>query len=256
MAAVANRLKARLLAGEVTHGLWVTLGSAAAAELAGWCGFDWCLIDGEHAPNNLAGTQAQLQALAGTPAEAMVRVPVNEAWVIKQALDLGAQSVMVPMVNTADDAAGAVAAVRYPPRGIRGIGGVVSRAGRWGAVEDYTATADSEIFLMVQAESAAAVDNIDAIAATEGVDCVFVGPSDLAADMGLFGQPQHPDYLAAVERLIARTRAAGKIAGILSFDPASWPLYREMGAQLIAVGAESFEMRARLQELAASTRKF
>lgn len=254
MAAVPNRLKARLQAGEVTHGLWVTLGSPAAAELAGWCGFDWCLVDSEHGPNGLSGIQAQLQALAGTPSEAMVRVPVNEAWVIKQALDLGAQSVMVPMVNTAEDAARAVSAVRYPPGGIRGIGGVVARAGRWGAVPDYTATADPEILLMVQAESAAAVQNIDAIAATDGVDCVFIGPSDLAADLGLFGQPQHPDLVAAVERIITRTRAAGKIAGILSFDPASWPVYREMGAQLIAVGAESFELRARLQELATRAR--
>lgn len=255
MPAPENRLRTRLLAGEDTVGLWLTLGSPAAAELAGGCGFDWCLIDAEHGPNGLSDIQTQLQVLAGTPAEAIVRVPVNVPWVIKQVLDTGAQSVMVPMVGTGDEARTAAAAVRYPPAGVRGIGGVVARSGRWGAIPDYTRTADAQILLIVQAESASAVEEIDAIAATDGVDAVFVGPADLAADMGFPGQGDHPRVLAAIERLIARTRAAGKVAGILTFDPAAWPRYRDMGARMIAVGAESFEMRRALADLAARARE-
>lgn len=250
-----NALKARLQAGESTVGLWLTLGSAAVAELAGWCGFDWCLIDGEHGPNSLPGIQAQLQALAGTPTAALVRVPVNEAWVIKQVLDLGVESLIVPMVHDAADAARAVAAVRYPPDGIRGIGATVARAGRWGARADYLQTANARMLLVVQAESARAIENADDIAATDGVDAVFIGPSDLAADMGLPGQLDHPKVAAAIDHVIARTRAAGKIAGILTFDPAAWPRHRAAGVQLIAVGAESFELRARLASLAQAARQ-
>lgn len=251
MAAPINQLKARLQAGDVTTGLWLTLGHAAASEIAGWAGFDWCVIDGEHAPNTLPSIQAQLQALAGTPAQAIVRVPVAEDWVIKQALDLGVQTLIVPMIHDAEVAARAGAAARYPPAGVRGLGASMSRAGRWGGLDGYPATANDQICLIVQAESARAVADIDAIAATPGVDGIFIGPSDLAADIGHLGNPGHPDVQTAIDHVIARVRAAGKVVGILTFDPETFAPYAAKGVQMLAVGAESHSLARALNALAA-----
>jgi len=254
MPAPDNTLKSRLLAGDTTFGLWLSLGSAAAAEIAGRAGFDWCLIDCEHGSNTLPSLQAQLQALAATGCPALARVPVNAPWVIKQAMDAGVQSIIVPMVHDAADAALAAAAMRYPPTGVRGLGAGVSRGGGWGAFTDYAVTADAQALCLVQAESAASVANIDAIAGTPGVDGVFIGPSDLAADMGLIGQSGHPQVLAAIDHIIARTRAAGKVAGIMSFDPAAFADLIARGATLLGVGAESTTLMRALTDLAAQGR--
>jgi 4-hydroxy-2-oxoheptanedioate aldolase len=219
------------------------------AEIAGRAGFDWCVIDMEHAPATLPLVQAQLQALAGTPAAPVVRVPVGDEWVLKQVLDLGAQSVIVPMVHDAASAARAVAAVRYPPYGRRGMGAALSRAGGWGATADYVASADAEICLIVQAESAQALHNIDAIATTDGVDVVFIGPADLAADMGHGGETDHPAVVAAVDRIVERTRAAGKAAGIITFDPKLIARYAAKGFAMIGVGADCIALRLGLESL-------
>jgi len=250
MPAPVNTLKSRLVRGEATAGLWLSLASPAAAEIAGAAGFDWCLIDCEHAPNSLASLQAQLQALAATGCPALVRVPVNEPWVIKQVMDAGVQSILVPMVHDAAGAAAAAAAMRYPPEGVRGLGASVSRAGRWGALADYAVTANAQALCLVQAESAAAVANIDAIAATPGVDGVFIGPADLAADMGQLGQPDHPAVLQIIDHVLARTRAAGKIAGIMSYDPSRFGDWFGRGATMLGLGAEGSVLVTALAALA------
>jgi 4-hydroxy-2-oxoheptanedioate aldolase len=255
MAAPVNALRERLRGGGATVGLWLTLASAAAAEIAGGAGFDWCLVDGEHGPNTAQTMQAQLQALAAAGCPAALRVPVNEDRVIKQALDLGVQTLVIPMVHDACAALRAARAMRYPPDGVRGLGAGIARAARWGAIADYATTANDQVMCLVQAESAAAVANIDAIAATPGVDGVFIGPSDLAADMGLTGQPGHPQVQQAVAHLIARTRAAGKVAGIMATDAAAWPGLAAQGATMIAVGAESTVMQRALATLAQQARK-
>jgi len=254
MPAPVNALKQRLLRGDTTVGLWLTLASPAAAEIAGGAGFDWCLVDGEHAPNTAQTLQAQLQALAATGCPALIRVPVNAAWVIKQAMDLGCASILVPLVHDAADAARAAAACRYPPDGLRGLGASVSRAGRWGAILDYAATANDQTLCLVQAESAAATANIDAIAATPGVDGVFIGPADLAADMGLIGQPDHPRVQAAIAHIAARTRAAGKVAGIMSFEPGAFAGLLAQGFTMLATGAESTALTRALTDLARAAR--
>lgn len=254
MPAPRNPIKAALARGERLDGLWLTLVSPAVAEIAGQAGFDWCVIDMEHAPATLPLVQAQLQALAGTRAAPVVRVPVGEDWVLKQVLDLGAQSVIVPMVGTADAASRAVAAVRYPPHGRRGMGAALARAGAWGATADYAATADDQICLIVQAESAEALANIDAIAGTEGVDVVFIGPADLAADMGHGGRPDHPEVVAAIDHIVARTRAAGKAAGIITFDPALIARYAAQGIGMLGLGADCTALRLGLEALAATAR--
>ena len=182
-------------------GMWVCSGSTTAAEICAGSGLDWLLIDGEHAPLSLASIQEQLRAVAAYPATPVVRVPVNDRVLIKQYLDLGAQNLLVPMVDTAEAAAEAVRATRYPPEGVRGVGSALARGARWNRVERYLQRADDELVsLFVQIESATAVKDAKAIAATSGVDGIFIGPSDLAASMGLIGQQGHPEVVDAVPR--------------------------------------------------------
>lgn len=249
-----NRLKAALARGEVQTGLWLTLADAGVAEIAGSAGFDWCLIDGEHGPNTPTTVQAQLQTLEAAGCPAVVRVAANDAVLLKQALDLGAQTVLVPMVDTAEEAAAAVAACRYPPRGVRGVGAMVARASRWGAVADYATAADAEICVMVQVESRHAVDNVAAIAAVEGVDGVFVGPADLSADMGHLGAPGHPEVRRAIEGALGVIRRAGKAPGIVAFDMQEVMDFARLGARFLGVGADAAALAATLRQLAGNAR--
>lgn len=219
-------------------GMWVCSGSPTVAEVAAGSGLDWLLVDMEHSPNDLALVQAQLQAIAGYPVAAVVRVPTNDAVVIKQVLDTGAQNLVVPMVSTADEAAAAVAAVRYPPRGVRGIGSALARSGRWNRVPNYLADADRYVSLTVQVETVRGVQNAGDIAAVDGVDAVFVGPSDLSASMGLIGQQTHSDVVAAVARTVDAVHAAGKPVGVNAFDPTAAQAYVDQGANFIVVGAD------------------
>jgi 4-hydroxy-2-oxoheptanedioate aldolase len=246
-----NTLKNALNAGLVQRGIWLTSGTGILAELAGNAGFDWCLIDGEHGPNTVSEMLPQLQALAirGTPA--VIRVANAEAWMIKQALDLGCQTVLVPMVDDGQTAGKMARAMRYPPQGNRGMGAVLARATGFGAVPDYPHSANEQMCLFVQAESTQAVENIDAIAATEGVDGVFVGPADLSADMGYPGQPDHPEVEKAIDHLIARTVAAGKIAGIITFDESRLTEYAEKGVTFLGVGGDMAVLNSALRSLAA-----
>ncbi|APT93519.1 alpha-dehydro-beta-deoxy-D-glucarate aldolase [Corynebacterium phocae] len=219
-------------------GAWVCSGSPVAAEIVASAGFDWLLIDGEHSPYGLETVAELLRATDVYGPSRIVRIPVNDTALIKQYLDLGAQNLMVPMVDTAADAQAAVAAMHYPPRGIRGVGSALARSSRWNGVENYLHAAAETISLTVQIESAQAVDNAAEIAAVDGVDQVFVGPSDLAASMGLLGQQSHPQVLEAVSATFDAVAAAGKPVGVNAFDEAQANEYLAAGASFVAVGAD------------------
>lgn len=219
-------------------GMWVCSGSPLVAEICAGGGLDWLLIDMEHGPNQLESVLAQLQAVAAYPTIPLVRAPGLLPVMVKQILDLGAQNLLMPMIDTAEQAAAAVAAVRYPPRGTRGVGSALARSARWNRVDDYLLEADRHVSLFVQIESATGVENAAEIAAVDGVDGVFVGPSDLAASMGLIGQQTHPDVVAAVARAFAGVRSAGKPVGVNAFDPAVADRYLADGASFVLVGAD------------------
>ena len=219
-------------------GIWVCSASALVAEICAGSGMDWVLIDMEHAPTSLESVVAQLHAVSGYPVTPVVRVPIGDVVTIKQVLDVGAQNILVPMISSATDAEAAVAAVRYPPRGTRGVGSALARSGRWNRVDDYLAQADSHVSLFVQIETAAGVDAAADIAAVDGIDGIFIGPSDLAASMGQLGEQTHPDVVAAVQRAFDAVRAARKPVGVNAFDPAVAQSYIDAGADFIAVGAD------------------
>lgn len=230
-------------------GMWVCSGGALVAEICAGGGLDWLLIDMEHAPNGLPSVLAQLQAVAAYPVTPVVRVPTNDTVVIKQVLDLGAQNILVPMVNSAADAAAAVRAVRYPPDGVRGVGSALGRAARWNRVDDYLADAARTVSVLVQIESAAAVEQAEAIAAS-GVDAIFVGPSDLAASMGRLGQQEHADVIAAVGHCIEVGRRLGVPVGVNAFARPTADRYLDAGAAFVLVGADVTVLARGSEELA------
>ena len=235
----ANQFKQALRDGRAQYGLWVGLADAYVAELLATTGYDWLLIDGEHAPNDLRSVLAQLQAVAPYASHAIVRPPAGDAVLIKQYLDLGAQTLLIPMVESAEQAAHMVAATRYPPKGIRGVGSALARSSRWNQIDGYLHQADDDMCVLVQVESAHALSQVSAIAAVDGVDGVFFGPADLSASMGFMGQPAHPEVRQAIATGIAAVRAAGKAAGILSPDPVLARHYLELGALFVAVGVDT-----------------
>lgn len=245
-----NRFKAALKAGEVQIGLWLGLADAYCAELLAGAGFDWLLIDGEHAPNDLRSLLGQLQAVAPYPAQPIIRPPIGDPVLIKQLLDIGVQTLLVPMVDSAAQAAELVRAMRYPPFGIRGVGSALARASRWNSIPGYLDKADEQMCLLVQIENLDGLANLDAIAAVEGVDGVFIGPADLSAAMGHRGNPGHPEVQAAIEDAIARIRLAGKAVGILSADEALARRYLELGCSFVAVGVDTSLLMKALQSLA------
>jgi 4-hydroxy-2-oxoheptanedioate aldolase len=247
-----NTFKQRLQSGQPQIGLWLGLADAYCAELAANAGFDWLLLDGEHAPNDLRSLLAQLQAIAPYPAQPIIRPPIGDTALIKQLLDIGAQTLLVPMVESAEQAAGLVRAMRYPPAGIRGVGSALARASRWNSIPGYLDCADEQMCLLVQIENLDGLANLDAIAAVDGVDGVFIGPADLSAAMGHRGNPGHPEVQAAIEDAILRIRQAGKAAGILSADQGLARRYLSLGASFVAVGVDTTVLMRGLQTLAAA----
>ncbi|MBF6618231.1 MAG: 4-hydroxy-2-oxoheptanedioate aldolase [Candidimonas sp.] len=234
-----NTFKLALARGESQIGLWLAMADSYSAQMLGGAGFDWLLIDGEHAPNTLPSILAQLQALAQYPTHAVVRAAWNDPVEIKRLLDIGVVNLLVPMVQDAKEAAMAVAATRYPPQGIRGVGAALARASEWNRNADYLASAADGMCVLVQAETRRALANLDDICKVDGVDGVFIGPADLAADMGYLGKPGHPDVQQAIEEGIARIRSHGKAAGILTSDEPTAKHYIELGATFTAVGADT-----------------
>jgi 4-hydroxy-2-oxoheptanedioate aldolase len=235
----ANTFKAALRAGRPQIGLWLGLADAYVSELLASTGFDWLAIDAEHAPNDLRGVLAQLQAMAPYPVHPVVRTACGDATLLKQYLDIGAQTLLVPMVESAGQAARIVAATRYPPAGIRGVGSALARASRWNQVSDYLRGCEQELCVIVQVESVGGLDNLPAIAATEGLDGIFFGPADLAASMGLLGRTDDQRVQDAITRGIQAVRSAGKAAGVLSADPGIARKYLAAGAQFVAVGLDT-----------------
>jgi 4-hydroxy-2-oxoheptanedioate aldolase len=247
-----NTFKQALRAGQPQIGLWVSLAEAYVAELLAGSGFDWMLLDGEHGPNDVRSILSQLQAVAPYPVAPVVRPVIGETALIKQYLDLGAQTLLIPMVETPEQAAQLVRATRYPPEGVRGVGAAVARASRWNLYTDYLQKADDEICLLVQVETASAAARLKEIAAVPGVDGVFFGPADLSASMGHRGNPGHPEVQKVIEEGIAAVRAAGKAAGILTADTTLARRYLELGALFIAVGVDTSLLARASRELAAS----
>jgi 4-hydroxy-2-oxoheptanedioate aldolase len=233
-----NSFKAALAAKRQQIGLWLSMADPYLAEVSATAGFDWLLIDGEHAPNDLRSTLAALQAVAPYRAQPVVRAVSGEVPLIKRLLDVGAQNLLIPMVDTAEQAKALVAATRYPPHGIRGVGSAVGRASRWSARTDYLEAADGEVCLLVQAESVTALANLEAICEVDGVDGVFIGPADLAASMGHRGKPGHPEVQAAIEQAMGTIVASGKAAGTLTSDAALARRYLELGCTFVAVGVD------------------
>ena len=244
-----NTFKQRLRGGQAQIGLWLGLADPYCAELAANAGFDWLLLDGEHAPNDLRSLLGQLQAVAPYPGQAVVRPLIGDTALIKQLLDIGAQTLLVPMVESAEQACQLVRATRYPPAGIRGVGSALARASRWNSVADYLDHADDQVCLLVQIENREGLANLDAICAVDGVDGVFIGPADLSAAMGHRGNPGHPEVQAAIEQAIVRIGQAGKAAGILSADEQLARRYIELGAAFVAVGVDTTVLMRGLQGL-------
>lgn len=232
-----NQFKAGLLAGDLQIGLWSTLCSNIVAEIIGDSGFDWILLDTEHSPNELPNLVSQMQAMANGTASAIVRPAWNDPVLIKRILDSGAPSLLIPFVQNAEEAKQAVASTRYPPEGIRGVTGS-GRAARYGRIQDYVHNASNEIAVVVQIETKEALYNIEAIASVEGVDGVFIGPSDLSASLGHLGNPQHETVQTALKTAIDKLTTLNKPAGILAFNLDDAKRYTDWGYRFIAVGSD------------------
>jgi 4-hydroxy-2-oxoheptanedioate aldolase len=232
-----NAFKHAIAAGQLQIGLWSSLCSNVAAEIIGDAGFDWILLDTEHSPNEIPGLFGQLQAVARGPATPIIRPAWNDPVLAKRALDIGAQTLLFPYVQNADEARRAVASIRYPPQGIRGVA-VASRASRFGRTRSYLTKANSEMCVLVQVETRTALDHLEAIAQVEGVDGVFIGPSDLAASLGHLGNPAHPEVQKAIEDAVTRLKALNKPAGILTGNEDEIRRYIDWGFLFVAVGSD------------------
>ncbi|UWR24258.1 HpcH/HpaI aldolase/citrate lyase family protein [Sulfitobacter sp. S190] len=252
MPAAINTFKKALAEGQTVFGCWLGLADTFSAELMGQAGFDWLVIDGEHAPNDLRSILAQLQVLAASDSHPVVRVPIGETYILKQVLDAGAQTVLVPMVESGAQAQQLVRDVSYPPHGDRGVGYALTRAARFGTVADYGTTADAQTCLLVQVENRKGLAALDDILAVDGIDGVFIGPADLAADMGHMGDSLHPDVQTAIMDALSRIAAAGKAPGILSTDDTMTRNAIDAGARFVAVGADVLLLGASARALAST----
>lgn len=235
----ANRIKARLAAGETTYGIFLGLAHPLASEVSAPAGFDWLLIDGEHAPNDLQTIKAQMDVLAKHSEDVFVRIRDRDPGHLKQLLDIGVRNFLVPVVDTVEQAEALVAAVRYPPGGVRGVGALGARATNFGRNPGYLNEANDGICLLVQIETRTGISNMDGILAVDGVDGVFFGPADLSADFGYIGQPGHPEVKAAIIEGCAKARAAGKTAGAMTLDDGLIEAYRDAGANFLSIGLDT-----------------
>jgi 4-hydroxy-2-oxoheptanedioate aldolase len=250
---IRNRFKAALHESRVQIGLWSSLCSPLVAEVIGGAGFDWIVIDSEHAPNELPDVVHQLQALAAESVEPVVRIPIADPVVIKRYLDAGARSLLVPMVNNAATASAVVVATRYPPAGTRGVA-TAHRASRFGRVKEYLRNAVEALCVLVQLETREALRNLEEIASVEGIDGMFIGPSDLAADLGHLGNPGHPDVQAAIADAVGRGKKLNKVMGILTSDYGEANHYLGLGFTFVAVGSDLGILARQAEALAASFR--
>lgn len=252
MSVLRNRFKARLRGHQRQIGLWQALASPYTAEICAGAGFDWLLFDGEHAPMTIPSLLAQLQSVAPYPVDPVARIPAADATVIKQYLDIGFQTLLVPFVNSAEQARQIVSATRYAPEGIRGIGVGLSRAARWNRVPGYLEHGGEEICVLVQIETCEGLEALDEIAAVDGVDGIFIGPADLSAAMGYRGQPDHPEMIAVISDAISRVLACGKPTGTLATDQRRLARAESAGCSFIAVGTDISVLSSGTEQLARS----
>jgi len=247
---MTNRFKAALKSGQNQIGLWLAMADSYSAEICAGSGFDWLLLDGEHSPLDLRTMLAQLQSVAPYPAHAVVRPPTGDPVLIKQMLDIGAQNLLIPMVETPEQAEMLVRATRYAPQGFRGVGAGIARAARWGRVDRYLDQANDQVCLLLQIETRTGLANLEDIASVDGVDGIFLGAADLSASMGHIGQPRHPEVVTAMEKAIAGILASGKSPGLLATDEATALAYMEQGARFVAVGVDVLLLVQATQALA------
>ena len=245
---IPNRFRQDLVAGKLLIGCWSSLASPVTAEILGLAGFDWLLMDGEHAPNEATTFVTQLMALKDSVSAPVVRPPWNDPVMLKRLLDIGFYNFLIPLVGTAEEAKRAVGATRYPPQGFRGIS-VAQRSNKYGTVKDYFKEVNDNICMLVQIESREGIDNIDAICQVDGVDGIFIGPSDFSAAVGFLGQPNHPDVQAGMKHVMDRAKANRKPIGILAPVEADARRYIEMGATFVAVGSDLGVLRMQTQAL-------
>lgn len=238
MPAPENTFKKALADGDTLIGCWLSLAEAVTAEIMGEAGFDWLLIDGEHSANDIRSIRDQMMALKGSDSHPVIRVPVGETWIIKQVLDAGAQTVLVPMVETAKQARELVKACRYPPEGNRGVGYGAGRISNFGQMKDYGETANAQISLLVQVESKTGLDNLDDILSVPGVDGVFIGPADLSASLGYLGKINHPEMKKTILSSLEKISASGKAAGIIYTDEHMIQAALDAGARFVAVAMD------------------
>src|SRR3954449_2430874 len=249
-----NQFKSALKAGKPQIGLWSSLSSSYTVEVIAGAGFDWILLDSEHSPADIENLLSQLQAAAPYPTHPVVRVPWNDMVTIKRVLDIGAQSLLIPYVSSAEEAAAAVSYTRYPPKGVRGVAGT-TRATRFARIKDYARRAHEEICVLVQVETQGALDNIESICAVEGVDGVFVGPADLHASMGYVGEIANAKVKPIIDDAIRRIRKAGKAPGILTPSEEDARRWLDCGARFVAVGADVGILARGAEALAAKFKK-
>lgn len=247
-AGIPNRFRQKLLARERLIGCWCSLANPVTTEVLGLAGFDWLLLDAEHAPNDVGTLIPQLMALKDSASAPVVRPPWNDAVIIKRLLDAGFYNFLIPFVESEEEARRAVAATRYPPAGVRGVS-VSQRHNRYGTVPDYLKSVNDHVAVMVQIESAAGLAAVDAIAAVDGVDGIFVGPSDLAAALGHLGNAAHAEVQMAIRHIFERARSAGKASGILAPVEADARRYIDWGADFVAVGSDLGLFRSATQAL-------
>jgi len=234
-----NTLKRALADKRPQIGLWATIPSNSAMEIVAGAGYDWVVLDTEHTPSDLESVLVHLQVFAGYPAShPVVRVPWNDQVVLKRYLDIGAQTVLIPFICNAGEAREAVSYTRYPPKGVRGLGGT-TRATRYGRIRDYPGQVERELCVLVQVETREALDEIEAICAVDGVDGVFIGPGDLHGSMGYAGRTDHPDVLVLIDDAIRRVRAAGKAPGVLTASVELARRWLDCGALFVAVGSDA-----------------
>ena len=237
--ALTNSFKTNLAADRAQIGLWLAMASPYSAELCANAGFDWLLLDGEHSPLDLRTVLEQMQAIAAYDSQVVVRPPVGDPVLIKQLLDIGVMTLLIPMVETEEQARMLVGATRYPPHGFRGVGAGIARASRWGYVPDYLQKADQQVCLLLQVETTTGIANLDAILDVDGVDGVFLGAADLSASMGHLGDPTHPDVCLAMDQAIAKIRRAGKAAGVLTTNETQARQFLDKGCSFVAVGVDT-----------------
>lgn len=234
-----NTFKQQLKSDQPLFGLWMGIPDTTVAEIGAGAGFDWVLVDAEHGPFDLQSIMAHLQAIEAYNVSALVRPVEANTALIKQLLDVGAQTLLVPMVDSAEQAKSIVQAAKYPPVGIRGLGTSMSRAANWNRIPDYLSKANEEVCIIVQVETLAGLENIHEIVAVDGIDAVFIGPSDLSAAMGFVGNPGHPDVVKAIEKAFEVIISSGKQAGILAVDKDLVHHYVNVGARFIGVGVDA-----------------